>query len=370
MSNARQLSPALVGRFLAYTTERHQCVAMATTVSSPASGIVVRDSNPLAAVRRAESAAYTSLVLVDLGAWTREFAFPDSPTILEAPGTIVPISVDSWASSLLHDGAHAVFTPSKFIRLGDWPSLRAVLEAGETATLPGVVTLVATDAAMLDSQYLPRFAETLAITSRPLALLFAAKNPPLQQRGRMASLRQLMTQVPGCLLLATEPIVAADACAHGAASAAVGISGGLRKPRRPGDLGGGDARDFLPGLFLRELWEHRSPGIYADWYANSPSPTCLACGGRALDAFDNDEADKEAVLRHNAHTWLAVLDELRAKNPVQQRRWLAEEWSSALAAHLSLRPAMGSVDADRVLRQLVELDDPMGRRTTLQGELR
>jgi hypothetical protein len=123
-------------------------------------------------------------------------------------------------------------------------------------------------------------------------------------------------------------------------------------------------------LFLRELWEHRSPGIYADWYANSPSPICRACGGRALDAFDNDEADKQAVLRHNLHAWLAVADELGTKNAAEQHRWLADEWSAALAAHLSLRPALGNIEADRVLRQLVELDDPMGRRTTPRGALR
>jgi hypothetical protein len=62
-------------------------------------------------------------------------------------------------------------------------------------------------------------------------------------------------------------------------------------------------------------------------------------------------------------------DEICTRNVAERRRFLADEWSAALAAHLSLRPALGSVDADRVLRQLVELDDPMGRRTTPQGAL-
>ncbi|MCA1672122.1 MAG: hypothetical protein LC799_07950 [Actinobacteria bacterium] len=64
------------------------------------------------------------------------------------------------------------------------------------------------------------------------------------------------------------------------------------------------------------------------------------------------------------HTWLAVFDELRARTGTEQR-----EWVSALSAHQVLRPAVGTMDADRVLRQLVELDDPLGRRTTPKGAL-
>jgi hypothetical protein len=200
-----------------------------------------------------------------------------------------------------------------------------------------------------------------------VALIFAAKRRPFEQHQRAADLRRLMLERPGCFLLAVEPLTATDAYAHGASAVAIGISGGVRQPQRPGDTGGRNAKDFLPGLFLRDLWEHRSPGIYADWYANSRSPTCDACGGRALDSFDSDEADKEAVLRHNVHAWLAVLEELRARTPAEQRQWSAQEWAAALAAHVALRPAHGIIEADRLLRRLVELDDPKGRRTTPQG---
>ncbi|MGQ0774233.1 MAG: hypothetical protein ACT4NY_07440 [Pseudonocardiales bacterium] len=234
---------------------------------------------------------------------------------------------DSLASSLLGTGADAVLTPSRFVPLGDWAALHAVLRAGEETELPEVVTLIATDAAMLDSTYRQTFVELL-VTNRPVAFAFAGTNPPFESPGRVAGLRYLMSKRPGCLLICTEPTVATDAYAHGASGAALGITGGVRKPRRPGDPGGGNAKGFLPGLFLRDLWEHRSPDIYADWFANSPSPTCPACNGRALDVFDNTDADKRIVLRHNVHTWLMVFDELRGRTRTEQRRWSADEWAA------------------------------------------
>lgn len=371
MSLVEDLPTAITGRFLAYATGEYQDLAMAVTASSAASGIVVRDSSPLDALRRSRASGYPPSIVLDVGVWTTQVATPKSPTLLHAPGALMQISLDSWASDLLSAGAAAVLTPSKFVRAGNWAALQAVLDAGNEASLPGVLTLVATDAAMLNSSYLRIFSRALSGATRPLALLFAAKDKPLAGRGRAAALRKVMSAVPGCLLLAVEPITAADAFSYGASGAAIGLSGGLRRPRRPGDQGGGpNAKDFVPGLFLRDLWEHRSPGTYADWYANSPSPTCGACGGRALDEFGSDEADKEVVLRHNVHEWLGVHSEICDLDPVTRRLVLAEERADALAAHLNLRPATVRFEADPVLRQLVELDDPQGRRTTPQGAWR
>ena len=344
---------------------------MAATAASPASGIVVRNSSPLDALARSRARGYPSRIVLDVGAWTTRVATRRSPTVLHAPGALTQISLDSWASDLLGAGADAVLTPGKFVPADHWAALRAVLDAGEETSLPGVITLVATDAAMLDSACLPAFSKILSGASRPLALLFAARDKPLARWGRPAALRQVVSAVPGCLLLGAEPIIAADAFARGASGAAIGISGGLRRPRRPGDQGGpNNAAGFVPGLFLRDLWEHRSPGIYADWYANSPSPTCGACGGRALDEFGCDEADKQAVLRHNVHAWLEVHAGLRGLDPAGRRAALARERADALAAHLTLRPAAVTVEADPLLRRLAELDDPQGRQTTPQGAWR
>jgi hypothetical protein len=358
-------------RFLAYTTKEHQNLAMAATALHVGSGIAVRDASPLDVLGRAKDHRYADPVLVDIGAWTSQVASGRSPTLLHEPDALIPrISLDSWASPLLAAGASVVTTPSKFVRVGDWRSLRAVIEAGEESTLPQVVTLVATDAAMLDASYRQRFIRTLSGVARPIALIFAARSHPLGHRGRPAGLREVVSEIGSCIVLAVEPVTAADALSFGSV-AGIGMSGGLRRPRRPDDpKSGPDARNFTPGLFLRELWEHRSPDTYADWFANSPSPTCHACGGRALDAFGRDLADKEAVLRHNVHAWLGVHADLQGKDLEARRQMLVAERAKALAAHLQLRPASGYLEADPVLRQLVELDDPRGRRTTPYGALR
>jgi len=140
MSQVADLPTAIVGRFLAYVTGEYQDLAMAVTASSSASGIVVRDSSPLDALRRSRASGYRPSVALDVGAWTTQVATPKSPTLLHAPGALMQISLDSWASDLLSAGAAAVLTPSKFVRAGNWAALQAVLDAGKETSLPGAGT--------------------------------------------------------------------------------------------------------------------------------------------------------------------------------------------------------------------------------------
>jgi hypothetical protein len=178
MTQVVDLPSALTGRFLAYTNGDHQALATAATASSEGSGVVVRDQSPLDALKRSRACGYSSRVVIDVGVWTTQVATSDSPTVLHARDVLAPIALDSWASGLFEAGASAVLTPSKFVRAGDWGALRAVIAAGEETNLPGLLTLVATDAAMLDSSCLHGFSAALSRASRPLALLFAAKSKP------------------------------------------------------------------------------------------------------------------------------------------------------------------------------------------------
>src|SRR2546425_837320 len=118
MSQVVDPPTAMVGRFLAYTTGEYQNLAMAATTSSAVSGIVVRDSSPRDALRRSRASGYLSSVVPDVGAWATQVATPKSPTLLHAPGALMQLSLDSWASDLLSAGAAAVLTPSKFVRAG------------------------------------------------------------------------------------------------------------------------------------------------------------------------------------------------------------------------------------------------------------
>lgn len=360
-----QLPSGLSGRLLAYGTEDFYRVAVTGTAEHEASGLVLAGRRAVPIMRRLRWGRYPQPLVFDLRAWSSEVATVGAPFELPEPNGLVSVSADEWLSGVSSAGATAVLTPSKFVPHGAWDVLEAVIEAASHVTVPDVLTLVATDAAMLDEPYVGKLIEVVGQSELPVAFVFAAKDKPLAQRGRAAGLRRVVAGVPGCLILGTEVLSATDALTHGAGAAAIGVTGGLRRPSRPEDRGRGFAAAGVPGLFLRELWESRSPTVYADWYANSTSPWCDECG-RVLDVFGRTASEKEAVLRHNVHAWLGVWSELCALHESERSLELAAELRDAFTRHLALRPAAG-MSADELLRQLVELDDPMQRRTAPDG---
>jgi hypothetical protein len=333
---------------------------------SPGSGLVLR--NAPAQLLRFVRPRLTGLLADDAGFWAREVATAAEPlgAGIGQPG-LFAMSLDAYAAPRALAGAHVIYTPSRFVLAGDFAALDAVVAAGARSNRTDVTTLVATDPAMLDAPLLPLFTSQLVSAARPLALLFATGGRPLEKRGRAAALRQLLTVLPNATVLATEPLVAADVLSHGGA-ASIGLRSGLREPSRPIDrAGGGYSEAFLPGLFLRELWEHRSPGVYADWYVTAQSPWCGPCG-RHLDVFSTAGSDKRQILLHNVHEWLTVAEDLgRRQGHGRQRAFLHQEHLSALGRHVTLHRVNAAVRADRLLRVLAELDDPAGRKTAVSG---
>lgn len=358
----------VAGRLLSYTRSDNAWSAAAATANHQASGLVLLGPDAVTETRRLRARRSKQLLVVDVGEWSKtEGASAVAPVLPGEPGLFPSDGVDVWASSVINAGADVVLTRSLFVPVAAWEALRAVLRAGAKATRPDVMTLVATDAAMLDRVNLSEFLRMLASEygSRPLAFVFAGTNQPMARHERMRGLRALLGQHPGSLLVGVDVLAATDAITRGA-GAAIGITGSLRRPKRPKDPnGGGSAANFVPGLFLRELWETRSPTIYADWYANKQAPTCTACAGRSMDSFTNDAEDKRQILTHNIHTWLAVLAEIRQAD--QAEDWLKTERLRALDAHAELQPR-GQFEADRLLRVLCELDDPERRRTRVTGQ--
>lgn len=78
------------------------------------------------------------------------------------------------------------------------------------------------------------------------------------------------------------------------------------------------------------MWETRSPQIYADWYANSPTPTCEDCGGRDMTTFTEHPSDKQQIVDHNVHAWLGIHTEIRRRTQAAAREWLAQHRLRAL----------------------------------------
>jgi hypothetical protein len=346
------------GRLLAYADETSIAVAHPSTGSDMNSGMVVAKTHAPAEVRRLRDQGYGNPLVVDVCAWKKQDATVSSPMDLPPGEGLFPITLEDWSEGVLSSGASDVLSPSKFVSASDWPALKAVLTMGDSVDLPGFVTLVATDAAMLDESNFHKFLASLCEARRPLAVVFAASRAPLSVKRRMKSVRKLVDTLPSALLLGVDALAGLDTVARGGA-AAIGVTGGLRRPRRPTDTGGGGfAAGGLPGLLLRDLWEQRSPQTYADWYANKPSPRCDLCGGRASDVFGNSNEEKHQILLHNLHTWMRVFSEMRDLETAARIAWLSEGRRNGLIAHASLRPAQVAREADPLLQQLVALDDP------------
>ncbi len=258
--------------------------------------------------------------------------------------------------------------PTGFVRLGDGASLAAVLNETAYASHPALVTFVATDAETLSTRHLPGFLDVLHQTPRrQLAFVFADKAKPLASYQRLKGLRTLLSRFPGSYILGLDVPAGTDAMAHGAGWVGIGASSSRRWPCRPGDSGGGPpAAGYLPGFFLREVLEMRSPAIYTDWYANSRSPICRTCG-RPLESYRPTPPDKALIITHNMHAIHDFALELTAEAIADQPAWLNRERVKALMRHTQLTSTGALVEADLTLRRLCELDDPQMRETTRTG---
>lgn len=366
----------LAGRLLGYLAADDAFKVQDLIGSGQHTGLLLKgEGAPRTAWKIRQAGPLTRCVGVDVGAWSKSIASPQRPMQLAAPADgLFPIDLRVWADDVLRGAAaDFVLTPSLFIQHADWTSLRHLLHA--TSPVRGrddVFTLIATDAAMLDAPQLACFLDTLLVhgPEQRLAFVFAGASKPLARPRRLAALRTLLAALPGSLVLGIEGLAGFDVLTH-AGSAAIGLTGSLRRPQRPTDGGGGPvAKDFVPGLFLRELWETRSPRVYADWYANSQTPTCAECGGRAVDRFTRHDLHKQQILRHNLHAWMEVVTEVVEQAPSVARAWLADERVRGLQAHLALNSVRTPVEADAMLRAYCELDDPQHRRVALNGSWR
>jgi hypothetical protein len=355
------------GRLLVHVSETDVDDELLTLIeSTPESGLILWGSG--ASGLRRTRRRFRGLVGHDAGLWRSVLATPTNPL----PGlgdpdelVLVPVDLDQYLGSIAAAGADFVLTPSGFVPAGAWSTLRALLSATARTERRDVLTLVPTDAQMLDPAYRSQLTDELATTGRPLALVFAASSQPFGKPGRVAALRELLATLPGLTVLATEYLVASDVLVRGG-TASVGFHRTLRCPVRPTDPDpDGMAKGWLPGLFLRELWENRSPSVYADWYAfRSSSPHCDPCG-RDVDDFEPTSEDRLQIRRHNVHALMAVLADLR-RSP-DPASLLRTERAAALQRHVDLHPFTARHQTDPVLRRLAELDDGHGRQILPSG---
>lgn len=303
-------------------------------------------------------------IMADTGAWRREPASESGP--LADVDTL--FGLDGWCSlNFPVDSGLSAYAPARFVPAEDRAARQELLAATRDLP-PNIQTLVPTDAAVLDAKRRDAFFDDLEDTAeRPFTFVFADRANPMGHYQRLVGMRQLLKRHPGSGIVQVDPLVAADALAHGAGWVAVGASSSRRLPGRPSDPSGGRiAAGFLPGLFLLELLELRSPQIYADWFANARSPYCETCG-RALDLFEPHTPDKAAIVAHNLHETTDHVDALLAQPLDQRAVWLNGRRLAAHARHMELNPALGDMKLNVTLRRLLELDDPALRTLSPAG---
>jgi hypothetical protein len=356
----------LNGRLLIQTTAEIAPNALALALRHPRSGVVVTGRAAAHSLPRRAN----GVELFDADAWRGTQATTENPTSLAPSGGLFETTLDDWAASVVGTrSCAAVLTPSRRVAAGDFAALAAVVGFGATAMRSNVVTHVVTDAAMLHKSHFAMFVNTVKAErrGRPLAFTFTHSNGAFDTIERVRAARRLWEIFPSAGLLAAEPLMATDALTHGAGFASVGYLSSLRKPSPK--VGGMNSAGFLPGTYLPELMEMRSPDVYLDWYTGMAPPWCSTCN-RRLDVFGHSDAEKCAIGMHNVHAWLDLFDDVCRANTTLRRSarldWLRV---TALSNHLALRPAAGEVEANKPLRWLVEMDDPMGRRSTARGQL-
>ncbi|WP_148615479.1 hypothetical protein [Nocardioides rubriscoriae] len=361
------MDAALANRWGFAASETSHCDELPTSTTHCAAGtatLLVSSSKASEETARIQRQRHGLDLMADHRAWGREKATPERPLSFDED----IFGTTGWCEfNYPVTRGVRVLGPSRFVKFNDFASLRAVLET--SADLPSnVIPTVATEARMLNVAPRARFLDTIAhYQHRPTAFVFADKDHPLETYVRLAGIRQLLDTHPRVLLPYVEPLVASDALAHGAEWVGIGASSARRFPKRPGDKGGGPvSKGYLPGLFLRDYLEFRSPEVYAEWFANSASPVCGRCS-RALDLFSTSPTDKAAIVRHNIHAMHEFLTALMEQPAADRAAWLNGVRVEALDRHLVLAQRGGAIRTGETLRLLLELDDPQMRRLSPAG---
>lgn len=366
--NARSAAAGALGFVASETSTCDEMSAAAEHCTRSGQTMVVSSKKATAEAQTLTAAHQGLRVTLDTRAWAAACATPDFPTAIS--DTL--LDLDAWTDATLKAAsAQRMLAPGLFVVLGDQASLREQLRLFAAADHPGLVPYIATDADVLRAKHLPDFVNVLRASSlERFAFLFAHKKHPLAQRERLDGLRQLLAAFPGCTLLGVDVPAGTDAIAHGAGWVGIGASSSRRMERRPGDGGGGAfSAGYLPGTWLRELMEMRSPSVYADWYANSATPTCSRCR-RPLESYQSTPHDKTLLIVHNLHGITDFATEIFTVVESERAGWLNNERVEAFLRHGRLTSTGAKINADETLRRLCELDDPQYRTTSPTGAWR
>jgi hypothetical protein len=334
-------------RVFAATTSRVAAGIIAVlNERSALSGIVHVGPRAVTGCREVSLAGVGVLQAVDLASYERYQATPSAPMLVpEDDQSLIPWSLAGFASDATAWGADVVFTPSGLVGADDSPALAAVIEAGNSAGNPRVVTTVAVSQEWLARTRRPRLLRELQRSTRPVALVVIGQLDPYEDPEVAQGLLDVLDACPGRVFHHRTDMTGIETLGRGGLAASIGVTTSLRhtippgrraqKRRRP-------ARSRRPlHVFVPGISEFRDIAELEDWFGDdAPECTLPGCCARPLTSLSH-EADTDLLAVHNVRGWLTLAEDLIACRPGDRRNWLRQHHLQVETAYAQLRVQTG-----------------------------
>ena len=284
------------------------------------------------------------LQAVDLAAYERYQATPSAPLLV--PGedhSLIPWSLAAFVNNAAEWGADVVFTPSGLVRVGDVPSLVAVIKAGNDAGSLRVVTTVAIPQEWLTETHRPSLLRELGRSTRPVALVVVGQFDPYESPEVAQGLAPVLDACQ--IFLHRTDMTAMEALGRGGLGASIGVTASLRHTVPPGRRPQKRRKPRLQRplhVFVPGISEYRDIVELEGWFGDD-SPECVlaGCCGRPLTSFSHEASDMELLAVHNVRGWLLLADDLTTCRPGDRRDWLRQHHLRIETSYAELRIQTG-----------------------------
>lgn len=338
----------VAGRVFAAASSRVVAgIIAALSERSAVSGIVHVGPHAVTGCRQMPLAETGLLQAVDLAAYERYQATPAAPMLVAADDhSLIPWSLADFAAEAAAWGADVVFTPSGLVRAGDSPALAAVIEAGNNAGNPAVVTTVAVPQEWLTKTHRPRLLRELQGSIRPVALVVIGQLDPYEDPEVAQGLLDVLDACPGKVFHHRTDMTAIETLGRGGLAASIGVTASLRHTIPPGRRAQKRRRTARPRrslhVFVPGISEFRDIAELEAWFGDDAPECALAdCCARLLTSFSHQAGDTELLAVHNIRGWLTVAEDLAGCQPGNRRNWLRQHHLQVETAYAELRAQTG-----------------------------
>jgi len=311
------------------------------------SGVVHVGPHAVTVCREMSLAGTEVLQAVDLAAYERYQATPSAPLLVpEEDSSLIPWSLADLVADATEWGADVIFTPSGFVRTGDSRALAAVIEAGNCAGSPRVVTTVAVPQEWLLDANRPDLLREIRRSIKPVALVVVGQLDPYESPEVAQGLVDVLDVCQGQIFHHRTDMTALEGLGRGGLAASIGVTASLRHTIPPGRRAQKRRRPRRPRpplhVFVPGISEFRDVAELEGWFGDD-APECplVGCCGRPLTSFSHDPSDAEILAVHNVKGWLRLVEDLIACQPSDRRNWLRQHHLEVDAAYAELRVQTG-----------------------------